>query len=302
MNGILCINKPQEYTSFDVVARLRGMSKTKRVGHSGTLDPMATGVLPIFIGNATKACDMLEDDDKSYVARFKLGVTTDTLDISGTVLSSCDSNVTMQQVSDLLPQFRGEISQIPPMYSAIRVNGQRLYDLARQGREVERKSRLVTIKQLELASFDCDTQMGELVISCTKGTYIRTIISDIGEMLGVGGMMTDLVRTKACGFLLENCITLEQAQQLTTDGLLESVLMDVDKLFLHLPKIVLSATQSTMFKNGVKLDLNRVTYQDVDTQNTQHRIFDDNNTFLGIAHLKYSTMELVIDKMFPQAQ
>ncbi len=295
MNGILCINKPQEYTSFDVVARIRGMSKTKRVGHSGTLDPLATGVLPVFIGNATKACDMLPTDDKHYVATFKLGLTTDTLDVSGTVLSTKESNVKTEDILSLLPQFRGEIEQIPPMYSAIRVNGQRLYDIARQGIEIERASRKVTIFEIELLTFDEEKQEGTLFVFCSKGTYIRTIISDIGDKLNVGGIMTELVRTVASVFKLEDCITIEQAQELTLSGKLEEYLMPVDKIFYDLPKITLNEIQSSKYRNGVKLDLNRVIYKDVDSL---HRVYDNNKVFMGLARLNYEKMELIIEKMF----
>ncbi|MEG1027937.1 MAG: tRNA pseudouridine(55) synthase TruB, partial [Oscillospiraceae bacterium] len=186
MNGVLCINKPTEYTSFDVIARIRGMSKQKRVGHSGTLDPMATGVLPIFIGTATKACDILSDDDKEYVAEFKLGVTTDTLDIMGKVKQEKASFCKKQDILNLLPQFTGEIKQIPPMYSAVKINGQRLYDIARQGIEIQREAKTVTVYSLNLLDFNEETQTGKLSIACSKGTYIRTIIDDIGALLDVG--------------------------------------------------------------------------------------------------------------------
>lgn len=192
MNGILCINKPQEYTSFDVIARIRGMSKTKRVGHSGTLDPMATGVLPVFIGMATKACDLLPDDNKCYEAAFALGTETDTLDCWGTVKRVCDAHVRTEELTAILPRFTGEIEQIPPMYSAVRVNGQRLYDIARQGREIERMPRKVNVMRLACTNFDEERQTGTLSVSCSKGTYIRSIISDIGAALGCGAMMTGL--------------------------------------------------------------------------------------------------------------
>lgn len=295
MNGIICINKPQEYTSFDVVARIRGMSKTKKVGHSGTLDPMATGVLPVFIGNATKACDMLPDDNKSYEAEFRLGVTTDTLDCWGDVLTERKSEVTQSQVEGQLHNFRGEISQIPPMYSAIRVNGQRLYDIARQGREVEREPRKVTIFELELLWFNEKTQSGRLRIVCSKGTYIRTIISDLGDLLSVGGMMTALCRTKACGFTLKDCVTLEEAQELTSIGKLEEHLLSVDKLFYIFPKIELNAVQALKFQNGVKLDLNRIHYKNIEGL---HRVYNAEKQFLGLASLEKEKMELVIEKMF----
>lgn len=297
MNGILCINKPQEYTSFDVVARIRGMSKTKRVGHSGTLDPLATGVLPIFIGNATKACDMLPDDNKSYIADFKFGLTTDTLDISGKVIEKFDKKVYIEDIIKSLDNFRGDIQQIPPMYSAVRINGQRLYDIARQGREIDREPRNATIFKLELLGFDFETQTGKLEVSCSKGTYIRTIINDIGEKLGSGGIMTGLCRTHACGFALTDCVTLEEAQQLTIDNALEARLLPVDRIFLHLPRINLNEIQSVKFRNGVKLDLNRVIYKDIDSL---HRVYDNDKVFMGLASLDKEDMALVIEKMFYQ--
>ena len=295
MNGILCINKPQEYTSFDVVARIRGMSKTKRVGHSGTLDPMATGVLPVFIGNATKACDLLPDSDKRYVAGFRLGATSDTLDCYGTLLSERKSHVRVDELSAALDNFRGEIEQIPPMYSAVRVNGQRLYDIARQGGEVERAPRRVTVWELHLLSFDDAAQTGKLEIKCSKGTYIRSLISDLGELLGPGGMMTSLIRTEAGGFTLADCVTLEEAQQLTASGELEGRLLPVDRIFSELPAIRLGEVQSIKYRNGVRLDLNRVRHRDADGY---HRVYDHNGVFLGLSSLDRENALLKIEKMF----
>ena len=295
MNGILCVNKPQGYTSFDVVARIRGMSKTKKVGHSGTLDPMATGVLPVFIGSATKACDMLSNDDKEYVASFALGMTSDTLDSTGTILSKKQSDVNKDRLLSVLEGFKGEITQIPPMYSAVKVNGKRLYDLARQGKEVKREPRKITVYELELLSFDEDLQEGKLRISCSKGTYIRSIIDDVGKELGVGGIMTGLVRTKACGFSLADCASLEQIQEWTSNDELKEHLFATDSVFSHLPKIKLNSVQSFKFKNGVKLDLNRINYE---KSEPMHRVYDDNACFMGVARANEETRELIIVKMF----
>ncbi len=296
MNGIICINKATDYTSFDVVAIVRGMTKTKRVGHSGTLDPLATGVLPIFIGNATKACDLMPDDCKSYQAGFELGKKTDTLDITGTITKTAISNITQNDILDILPKFTGDIEQIPPMYSAVKINGQRLYDIARKGGEVERKPRKVTIFELKLLNFDEQSQTGELIITCSKGTYVRTIIDDIGELLGVYGVMTSLIRTKANGFSLDECYTLEQAQELINSGEFESKLLPVEKIFFELPYIKLNPHQSKMFKNGVKLDLNRVIFKQ--TEKGLHQVYDSDKNFLAIAKVDLENMELVIDKMF----
>lgn len=295
MNGILCINKPMDYTSFDVVARIRGMAKTKKVGHSGTLDPMATGVLPVFIGNATKACDLLPNGDKRYTASFRLGETTDTLDSTGRLLRKVESNITLQQMEACIPAFCGDILQLPPMYSAVRINGKRLYEIARTGGEVERKPRPVTVYSLKLLTFDEATQTGTLDIACSKGTYIRTIINDMGDRLGVGGIMTGLIRTEACSFTLADCLTLEEAQELTAAGKLEEKLLPVDRLFQSAPAIRLNAVQSSKFRNGVRLDLNRLSYIEADGF---HRVYDNDGGFLGLASLDQAEMALKIEKMF----
>ncbi|MEG1995914.1 MAG: tRNA pseudouridine(55) synthase TruB [Oscillospiraceae bacterium] len=295
MNGILCINKPQEYTSFDVIARLRGMSKTKRIGHAGTLDPMATGVLPIFFGKATKACDILPNHDKEYIAEFKFGIKTNTLDIFGEVISSKKTNVNLLQVQNVLTRFSGEIKQIPPMFSAVQVNGRRLYDMARQGIEIERTPRKAMIYSLELMNFDENLQSGTLRISCGKGTYVRTLCDDIGKALDVDCVMGNLERVKSGNFLLKDCYTLEQVQELVRENKLEQTLMPIDSIFINYPLITLNEIQSKMFKNGVELDLNRVIYKDIDGC---HRVYDNNNVFLGLASLNIDEMALKIEKMF----
>ena len=190
-NGILCIDKPEGFTSFDVVAKLRGIARERRVGHAGTLDPMATGVLPLFFGRATKACDILPRQDKRYLADFRLGVTTDTQDETGRVLCERDpSGVSEADVRKAAARFTGEIMQVPPMYSALRVEGKRLYELARQGVEVERKARPVTIHSLDFVSWDGASHTCRIDVHCSKGTYIRTLVADIGEALGCGAVMT----------------------------------------------------------------------------------------------------------------
>lgn len=260
MCGIICVNKPQGFTSFDVIAKLRGILKIKRLGHAGTLDPMATGVLPVFVGRATKACDILPDHDKIYRAGFRLGVTTDTQDSTGTVVQERDpSGIDGEKLSAVLDGFRGEIMQIPPMYSAVSVGGKRLYDLARQGIEVEREARPVTIYRLELAEFDGKERSGVLTVSCSKGTYIRTLINDIGEKLGCGGIMTSLVRTAACGFSLDDCVTIEELQREAEGNRnFEQYMKPVEEVFSELPKLMLHGGQERMYRNGIKLDLNKI--------------------------------------------
>lgn len=257
--GIICVNKPQGFTSFDVIAKMRGILKMKRLGHAGTLDPMATGVLPVFAGRATKACDILPDRDKTYEAGFRFGITTDTQDVTGTVTKERPAKVTTEQLENVLESFRGEIMQVPPMYSAVSVGGKRLYELARQGREIEREARAVTIYCLEITEFDETEQSGILKVSCSKGTYIRTLINDIGEALGCGGIMTSLVRTAACGFTLSDCVTLEQLQETANSGgSFTEFVRPIESVFEGFPSVKLSPAQERMYRNGVKLSLDRI--------------------------------------------
>lgn len=295
MNGILCVNKPSGWTSFDVVAKVRGMARTKKVGHAGTLDPMATGILPLFFGTATKACDVMPNDNKGYIATFRFGMTTDTLDITGNVQSQTESHITEAQLRALLPSFLGEIDQIPPMFSAVQVNGHRLYDIARSGAEVERKARRVNILKLKLLEFSEEEQTAAVEVLCSKGTYIRTLCSDIGEKLGVGATLTALNRHIVGNFTLDDCYTMEQLQAFTDAGVLDEKALPVEKVFEQLPKIKLNEVQSIKFRNGVKLDLNRVRYKNVDGL---HKVFDQQNQFMGLARLNLETMELIVEKMF----
>lgn len=236
-NGILIINKPQGWTSMDVCAKLRGIFKEKRVGHAGTLDPMATGVLPVFIGQATKAVSFAEDGKKEYRAVLKLGVITDTQDTTGTVLEESRVTVSEADVRAVLPRFTGAIEQIPPMYSAIKINGQKLYDIARRGGEVERKARLVMIYELELTKCLAENEFA-LRIVCSKGTYIRTLCHDIGTALGCGGVMAALQRTMAAGFVLDEAVTLETVQE---KG--EALLRPIDSLFRTCPTYTIRSTE-----------------------------------------------------------
>ena len=224
-SGIIIINKPAGWTSMDVCAKLRGIFHEKRVGHAGTLDPMATGVLPVFVGQATKAVSFAESSEKEYLARLRLGLTTDTQDTTGTVLSELPVTVTEEDLRAVLPRFTGEIEQIPPMYSAVKVRGRKLYELARKGAEVERKPRAVTIFALELLGQTGKNEYA-LRVRCSKGTYIRTLCHDIGAVLGCGGAMSALERTMAAGFTLSEAVTLEQVQAQK-----ETLLRPTDSLF-----------------------------------------------------------------------
>lgn len=294
-NGILLIDKPTGFTSFDVIAKMRGISGVRKIGHSGTLDPMATGVLPLFFGGATKACDCMPCQDKRYRAQFRLGLTTDTQDIAGTVQSESPVQATAQEVEAVLARFRGDIMQLPPMYSAIQVNGRRLYDIAREGGTVERQERPVTIYEAGLIGADEDSHSYTLDVSCSKGTYIRTLCHDIGELLGCGATLTALCRTEACGFRLEDCITLEQAQTQVDAGVLLESLRPVDTVFAALPRVVLDDRRKKLFHNGVQLDIAR---NKLPKHDGMYTVYSEGGQFLGLAHNNYETNELNADKLF----
>jgi tRNA pseudouridine55 synthase len=249
LKGILCMNKPEGFTSFDVVAKLRGILKTKSIGHTGTLDPMATGVLICLIGKAAKACDLLPDNDKEYRAKFKLGIVTNTQDITGEILETKDVAIARNDIEKLLPQFTGEIKQIPPMFSAVKIGGQKLCNLARKGVEVEREPRLVTVYSATLTGFEKDE--GELIIKCGKGTYIRTIIHDLGQKLGCGAVMTSLARTQSNGFTLDNCMSFVDVENCVRNDTIAERLVSVESVFNHLPEIRLNDTETKKYKNGM---------------------------------------------------
>ncbi len=282
MNGIICINKPQGFTSFDVIAKLRGILKMKRIGHAGTLDPMATGVLPVFVGRATKACDIMPDNHKAYTASFRLGTETDTQDSSGTVLKTLKADICPEEINGILKDFSGNIEQIPPMYSAVSVNGKRLYELARAGIEVERKPRNVFIKSLVLEEYNRLTGEGVLKIECSKGTYVRTIIHDIGQSLGCGAVMTALERTSSNGFDISECLTLEQVQKYSDEGNADSLIVPIDRVFIDFPEIHLDHKSAAMYRNGVKLRPDEYR-ADVYNEGQKYRIFNPDNTFVGLA-------------------
>ena len=295
MNGIICINKKQNITSFGVCAKLRGILGEKKVGHTGTLDPMAEGVLPVMIGGATRFLNFLPESDKGYRASFILGKTTDTLDITGNVTAEYENNVSESDVSEALKFFKGKIMQTPPMYSAVSVNGKRLYELARQGIEVERKEREIEVKRLELV----ENINGEYVIDvfCSKGTYIRSLIDDIGRMLGCGAVMTSLVRTSAMGFTLENCTTLDELQQRKNENIgFDDILLPLDKVLSAYNKITISPAQSVRFKNGGSLDLARIKKQLIKEE--IYRIYNPEGDFLGLGQAVNE--ELIIKRIYTE--
>jgi len=295
--GILIADKPADFTSFDLCAKLRGMLKTRRIGHAGTLDPMATGVMTILLGSATRAAELLPVQDKCYHAGFRLGLTTDTLDITGKVLTEQPVQASEEQVRAVLEFFRGDIMQVPPMYSAVHHDGQRLYELAHKGIEVEREARPVTIFRLSLVSFDEEKSEGVLDIHCSKGTYIRTLIDDIGQKLGCGGVMTSLRRTMAAGFGIEDALTLEQLQALTESGEIDKHILPVESAFTALRRIDISPAQSTRYFNGGELDFARLHLKKPLADGELVRVFG-NNGFLGIGRADAEAMALRPYKRF----
>lgn len=297
MDGIIVINKPAEFTSFDVVAVMRGVTKTKKIGHTGTLDPMATGVLPLLFGSATKAQSLLPDSSKEYIAGFQLGITTDTLDIWGTVKSKSGFHVNKGDIQQLLPQFTGNIFQTPPMYSAVQKDGKRLYELARQGIVVEREKRQVNISKLQLLEYDENNACGRLYIACSKGTYIRTLIDDIGAMLKCGGIMTSLCRTSACGFTLDDAITLKQVKELSTNGVLENYLKNVEGVFKPYREVFVSDLQAKRFCNGGQLDIARLKIKNPE-DNEIIRVKTGSNFFIGLGKVQLQNKQLAIYKLF----
>ena len=258
---------------------------------------MATGVLPILVGTATKACDILPNQDKTYQATVVFGKATDTLDIWGKPLQDYpEQHVTEAALRAILPEFLGDITQLPPMYSAVSVNGKRLYELARKGETVERPTRTVHIDAITLDAFDETQQTATLTVSCGKGTYIRTLLSDIGQRLGGDAVMTALTRTAACGYSLQECLTFEQVAAAMADGTLEKHLLPTDSLFSSYPKLRLNAAQERMFCNGVKLDLNRL--RDLQPDQDIYTVYGATGTFLGTALADRTQQELRIGKRF----
>lgn len=293
-HGILCLDKSQQMTSFDCCAMIRRLLGIKKVGHGGTLDPMATGVLPILVGKATRALDLLPVQDKRYTATLRFGLTSDTLDIWGNVQPTNQPLPTLSEVEAALPAFRGHIMQVPPMMSAIKQDGVRLYQLARQGVEVERQPRPVTIYSLEIV--DCRPETGEYVLdcACSKGTYIRSLCDDLGQMLGCGAVMAGLRRTMAAGYTLDQCITVEQAQRLAEQGALADALLPVDAAFSVYPAITVTEPQAVRFSNGGSLSLQRLN-QPI-AKGEPVRVYHPKGHFIGLGQPKGD--QLAILKLF----
>jgi tRNA pseudouridine55 synthase len=283
INGIIIINKEAGYTSFDVVAKLRGICAQRKIGHTGTLDPQAVGVLPVCLGNATKLCDMLTDKDKEYVAELLLGVETDTQDTTGNVLSEqpvSEELYTNEQINAAIMSFVGDYDQIPPMYSALKVNGKKLYELAREGREIERNARRVQIKEIEIT--EISLPIVKMRVVCSKGTYIRTLCADIGEKLGCGGTMRSLVRTRVGSFKAEDAFTLSQVQTLKDGGELESAVMPVDSVFAEYNALHVKGQYKKLTDNGNAFFPEQTVENIVYPEGEWVRIYGEDGSFVGI--------------------
>ncbi|MFA7636639.1 MAG: tRNA pseudouridine(55) synthase TruB [Monoglobales bacterium] len=269
MNGIVNIYKPAGITSHSAVNKVRRILGIKKVGHTGTLDPDAEGVLPICIGKGTKLAGLLTDADKAYRAVIKLGIVTDTQDASGEILSECSPDISEREFADAVNSFIGKTEQIPPMYSALKVNGRKLCDLARQGIEVERKPREITIFSIEISAFDGQT--ATLDVACSKGTYIRTLCHDIGQKLGCGAIMQSLIRTKSGVFEIKNSVSFEEFEKNP-----EKFIMPPDKIFSHLPEFIADESQTHKIKNGIRID--------ADTENGKtYRVYSETGEFLAVS-------------------
>lgn len=276
-NGIINVYKEKGYTSHDVVARLRGICKQKKIGHTGTLDPEAEGVLPVCLGKATKLCDLLTDKDKIYEACLLLGVETDTQDLTGTVLHTRQVQVNQEQVQRAINSFVGTYQQIPPMYSALKVNGKKLYEYAREGIQVERKPRPVTIYGITIQKIELPRIWFQ--VECSKGTYIRTLCHDIGQSLGTGGAMESLVRKKASVFRMEDSLKLAEIEALQQEGRLEEVLYPLDSMFSHFEKAVVLTEYNRLLYNGNGLARQWLC---TETDRDMLRIYDAEGHFIGI--------------------
>ncbi len=297
MDGILNILKPPGMTSFDVVSWLRGVLKTKKIGHTGTLDPMATGVLPVCVGKATKAIEYMMDKDKLYRAELTLGSATDTQDSSGTVISCTEIISTDSEITEAILSFKGRYMQLPPMYSAIKVDGRKLYELAREGTEIERKPRELEIYSIDIIKIDRDSEVRVLLdVHCSKGTYIRTLCADIGDKLGCGGHMSFLLRKKAGAFGLESALTLEEINEMAASGQIGSIMAEADTVFEGFQAITLNAADEKKLLNGVRVVINGCP----GLGSGYVRVYNESERFLALGELSGTEdrLELKSKKIF----
>lgn len=294
-SGIINVYKEKGFTSFDVVAKLRGILKTKKIGHTGTLDPDAEGVLPVCIGRATKVCDILTDKDKVYEAVMLLGVETDTQDTSGEVLKELPVEVSEEAIKEAILSFVGEYAQVPPMYSALKVNGKKLYELAREGKTVERKARNVQIFSIEI--LEMDLPRVRMSVHCSKGTYIRTLCHDVGQKLGCGGCMDKLLRTKVGVFELADTLKLAEIDALAREGLVEDRIISVDELFEDYTKVWMKQEFDVVVHNGNRVK-KRMFEEKLSSNTERLRVYDSKGEFIGIYEYSEERSDFKPVKMF----
>ena len=295
INGIINVYKEASYTSHDVVAKLRGILKQRKIGHTGTLDPDATGVLPVCLGKGTKLCDMLTDADKTYEAVLELGLITDTQDISGTVLKRREVNVTEEEVIKVIQGFVGEYMQIPPMFSALKVNGRKLYELAREGKEIERQARKVFFHKIDI--MDITLPRVTLSVTCSKGTYIRTLCHDIGEQLKCGGCMQSLIRTRVGAFQIGDSRTLCEIEAIMENGKLDDLVISVESMFQQYPAISTKPEYDSRLYNGNTFELQHIAGE-VSNSATKLRVYDSKGDFIGIYQYQEEKENFKLVKMF----
>ncbi len=286
MNGIINVYKEKGFTSHDVVAKLRGILKQKKIGHTGTLDPNAEGVLPVCVGNATKVCDLITDRDKAYRTVLLLGQTSDTQDVWGNILGRCDVCVTEDEVRDAIESFVGEYDQIPPMYSAIKIGGKKLYELARKGQEIERPARHVMIREIKIISIDLPEVTME--VSCSKGTYIRTLCHDIGGKLCCGGLMKELTRIRSGEFVIADSKKLSEIEERSRSGQVDDILLPTDSVFKGLPEVHADGGSEKLLRNGNPIPADHVT-SDIRRITGNVRMYDQDGAFIGVYEYKAGT-------------
>ena len=291
MNGIIVVNKPKNHTSFDVIAILRKKLGQKKIGHMGTLDPMATGVLPILLGSTAKFQIFTEENEKEYIAEIIFGLTTTTWDVFGEEIKRKQTKVSKEDLTEILPKFTGEIMQIPPMFSAIKKNGVKLCDLARKGKKIEREARKVEIKKLEILDFNEEKQTAKLKILCSKGTYIRSLCHEIGAALGTGACMGELTRTLSNSFRLEESIALEKIKNMELNEIIENLVLPTDRLFKSNRSVCVSEDQARMFRNGIALKTELLNISEEFKNDEIIKIYEDKK-FIGLG--KFDSSEKVI--------
>lgn len=283
MNGIILVDKPQDWTSHDVVAKLRGVLHERRIGHSGTLDPLATGLLVVFVGRATRAVEFAEADSKEYLAGLRLGVSTDTQDITGNIVAESAALPDEAALREAIGRFIGDIEQIPPMYSAIKIGGKKLYELARRGESVERAPRKITVSAIDIAGRDGDDYI--LNISCSKGTYVRTLCSDIGEALGCGACMSSLRRTRAGVFSVDDAHSLADIEAAVREGRLSDIILPVDTLFASFPKLTVSQSAAKRLKNGNIIKIS--------AEDGEYKVYSDSDEFLLLGRVECGKLKTI---------